>query len=295
MTLIKLNVFTGILVLGLIAPWEARAAEGGVTGTLDWERMRIDAEVSVVLGATGIRLPSGRTQAEEMLSSYYFDKVSGIINSIRLDSSTIIGDLLASGEISDSMIEMLALQAKRQFPKYSLDFETISSAYTIDLKDIGAALSRYGQNVRTPHIISPPGAADYSGIIIIAQNELPIHGRKTTAKLVPCLFPKIWDTDMNLIHDYSSNNGAIFSAAVYTSEDHIFEDSPSGLDKDLQKVVGDKPLRVIARGVFGINPTDAVIDRADALVILSSEVNKRMLHDGRIAFIVQADTLNQKL
>jgi hypothetical protein len=295
MTLIKLNVFTGIIAAGLIAPCEARGAENGVTGTLDWERMRIDTEVSVSLATAGIRPPSGRTQAEEMLSSHYFDKARSVINSIRLDSSTVIGDLVVSGEIPDSMIETLALQAKRQFPKYSLDFETISCAYTIDLKDIGAALSRHEQSVRAPHIISPPRAADYSGIIIIAQNELPIHGRKGTAKLVPCLFPKIWDTDMNLIHDSGSNNGAAFSAALYTSEDRIFEDSPSGLGKDLQKVVGDKPLRVIARGVFGINPTDAVIDRADALVILSSEVNKRILRDGRIAFIVQADTLNQEL
>jgi hypothetical protein len=54
-------------------------------------------------------------------------------------------------------------------------------------------------------------------------------------------------------------------------------------------------LRVIAREVFGMNPTDVVIDRDDALVILSSEANKRMLRDGRIAFIVQADTLNQEL
>jgi hypothetical protein len=193
------------------------------------------------------------------------------------------------------MIETLALQAKRQSPKYSLDFGTISSTYTIDLKNIGAMLPRHGQSSGPLRLVGLPAAADYSGIIIIARDELPVHGRKVKAKLVPCLFPKIWDTDMNLIHDSGAGSGAAFSTVLYTGEDSIFRDSPSGLDEDLQKVVGDKPLRVIARGVFGINPTDAVIDRADALAILSSEANKRMLREGRIAFIVQADTLNQEL
>jgi hypothetical protein len=295
MALIKLCALAGVLAAGLIAPSHARGVESGVIGTLDWERMRIDAKVSASLDMADIRLPSGRTRAEEMLSAYYFDKARGIINSIRLDSSTVIGDLVDSGEIPDSMIEALALQAKRHSPKYSLDFGTISSIYTIDLKDIGAKLPRHGQSLPPPRLVSSPAASDYSGIIIIAQEELPVHGRKVKAKLVPCLFPKIWDTEMSLVHDSGADSGAAFSTVLYTGEDSIFIDSPSGLDENLQKVVGDKPLRVIARGLFGINPTDAVIDRADALVILSSEANKRMLRDGRIAFIVQTDTLNQEL
>jgi hypothetical protein len=288
--------FLAVCFGGSLAASEA----DGITGALDWERMRIHAELSVDLNAAEIKLPSGRTQAEELLSSRYSDNVRGVIHSIRLDSSTLIGDLVVSGEIPASMIDSLALQAERQSPKYSRDFNAISSAYTIDLRDIGTKLlnrangRRTMQNAVTPHLIDPVPAADYTGIIIIAQGELPVHGRKTGSFLVPCLFPKIWDTDMNLIYDGAAGS-TVFASTLYTSEESIFHDTPSGLSGDLQKVVGDRPLRVIARGIFGINPTDPVIDRADALTILSSDVNKSLLHEGRLAFIVRAETLNQDL
>jgi hypothetical protein len=77
----------------------------------------------------------------------------------------------------------------------------------------------------------------------------------------------------------------------YAASDSIFQSNPSGLSGELRGIVGDRPLRIIARGVFGINPTDPVIDRSDALVILSSEANRRLLGEGRVVFITPKDAL----
>ena len=275
----------------------ALEVKSGVTGALDWERMRIDAELSVNLADAGIRLPSGRTQAEEALFSWYFDSIQPVILSIRIDSSTVIGDLIHSGKIPPSLLDTLALQAERKPPRYSLDFSTISSSYTIDLKDVGSQLAGHGEAAAMPRLVNPRPAADYTGIIVIAERELPVHGRKVSAELSPCLFPKIWDTEMNLIYDRTMTRpgwGAGFYMVHYTGMENIFQNSPSGISEGLQQVVGDKPLRIMARGVFGINPTDPVIDRADAVTILSSETNRRLLSEGRVAFIVPQGALNKR-
>jgi hypothetical protein len=281
----------------LAAPLGARELKSGVTGSLDWERMRIDAELSVNLDEDVIRPPSGRTQAEEKLFSEYFDSVQPLILSIRLDSSTVIGDLINSGEIPPSLIDALTLRAERKPPKYSLDFRTISSSFTIDLKDIASRFAGHGESARIAHLVNPAPVAEYTGIIIIAEDELPVHGRKGSAALTPCLFPKIWDTGMNLIYDRGMTRPgweAGFSMVHYTGAENIFKGGPSGLSESLRQVVGDKPLRIIARGVFGINPTDPVIDREDAVTILSSEVNRRLLNEGRVAFIVRQDALGEQ-
>lgn len=275
----------------------ALEVKGGVTGVLDWEKMRIDAELSISLADAGIRLPSGRTQAEEALFSGYFDSIQPLILSISLDSSTVIGDLIDSGKIPPSLIDTLALQAERKPPRYSLDFSAISSSYTIDLKNVGSQLAGHIQAAPMARLVNPSPVADYTGIMVIAEGELPVHGRRVFSRLEPCLFPRIWDTEMNLIYDRTMTSpgwDSGFSMVHYTGMESVFENSPSGLSEDLRRVVGDKPLRIIARGVFGINPTDPVVDRADAVTILSSETNKRLLSEGRVAFIVPGDTLKMR-
>ena len=54
---------------------------------------------------------------------------------------------------------------------------------------------------------------------------------------------------------------------------------------------GPNPLRSIAREVFGIRPTDPVIDREDALLIISSEENRRLLREGKVVLILHQDVL----
>jgi hypothetical protein len=294
---IQRNIALGLFLAACVS-LEAREIKSDITGSFDWEQMRIDAELSIDLAAAGIRLPSGRTQAEETLFSHYFERIRPFILSIRLDSYTVIGDLVASGEISPALVDTLAFQASRQAPKYSIDFHAIGSAYVIDLKNVGSKLVRHKRSAQTARVINPHPAAEYTGIVIIAEGKLPVHGRKNSEELLPCLFPKIWDTEMNLIYDKEMTKpdwDTDFAMVHYTGIDSIFKNTPSGLSKSLQKIVGDRPLRVIARGVFGINPTDPIIDRADALAIISSETNKQLLREGRVAFIVAADALNKEL
>ena len=103
---------------------------------------------------------------------------------------------------------------------------------------------------------------------------------------------------MNLIYERSMmNTGIARSAAMvrYVSSSSVFRPTPSGLSPELAELVGNNPLRIIARGVYGIRPTDPVIDREDALLILSSEENLRLLREGRVAIMVDKSVLRSQL
>jgi hypothetical protein len=107
---------------------------------------------------------------------------------------------------------------------------------------------------------------------------------------------------MNLIYERAITDPAIFRADAppdlkkdaivkYIPEEALFRATPSGMDADLERFVGDNPLRIIARGVFGMSPTDPVIDRADALLILSSDENLRLLREAKVVIALNQSVL----
>jgi hypothetical protein len=269
-----------------------------VSGSLSWETMELNAAVSLNLNAAGLRLPTGRSQGEELIGLEYPNLLRPYIFSIPIDSSATIADLIQRGEFSPQNAGAIAHSARRVPPVLSADMSLLSAAYTIDLTRVSAQLIRHNQAREIWRPLIPAPAADYTGIIIIAGEELPIHGRFSSALVQPCLFPKIWDSDMNLIYEKNMldpQNKTKTTMVHYVPEDRVFRPTPSGLDPDLISLVGSNPLRIIAREVFGIRPTDPVIDRDDALLILSSEANLRLIREGRVVIALHKSVLKSPL
>ncbi|GHV96155.1 hypothetical protein AGMMS50293_24750 [Spirochaetia bacterium] len=267
----------------------------GIEGAVEWDTLEIKAAVSLDLASAGIRLPAGRTQGEAIIGSEYLRLIRPGILDLQVDSSSTIADLIERGELSLLETENIALQARAVPPALSPDLCSISAAYTLSLGGISAALLRHNRPSAILRTLIPVAAPAYTGIIIIASESLPVHGMKGATLPVPCLFPKIWDTNMNLI--FERNMLEVTNAAMirYAPVRSIFTDSPSGLSPEINAIVGDKPLRIFARGVFGINPTDPIIDSDDALLIISSEENRRLLREGRVVIVLDDSVLRSAL
>lgn len=265
----------------------------GITGSIKWERMELNAAVAVNLGSVGVRLPTGRIHAEEIITDEYPHLIRPYLLSIPVDSSTTLGDLLTQGEFSLQRTDTISLSARKIPPTLSLDLTVMSSQYTLNLNKLSAALIRHSRPKDTMRVLIPTPVASYTGIIIIANEALPIHGRNTSSFTLPCIFPKIWDTSMNLIYERNMVDPEIVDTMVkYVPPESIFRPTPSGLEENLATLVGPNPLRIIARGVFGLRPTDPIIDLEDALLIISSEDNRRLLREGRVAIVINGDALS---
>jgi hypothetical protein len=267
-------------------------AETGISGSVEWDNLRINAVISLDLAKAGIRLPAGRIQGEYKLNSGYLSAIQPCLLGLQVDSSSTIADLVNSTELSLAHTEAIAQSANLPSPSLSPDMKNITSSAAISLSKISAALLNHTRPSPVPRILTPVSTAQYTGVIIIALDELPIHGMKSAAMPIPCLFPKVWDSEMNLIYERNMFDPKSEGTMVrYSAAQNIFQNNPSGLSAELQKVVGDKPLRIFARGVFGIKPTDLIIERSDAFVILSSEENRRLLTQGKVVFILDESVL----
>ena len=270
----------------------------GITGQIDWEKGGLSFTAVFDLAAAGIRFPAGRGQAEEILNEEYPGLVRSLLFSIQADSSSTIGDLVEKGELSLRELDEICLNAKKIPPNFSADLTKFLGSYLIDTSRISQALIHHNQAADPVRPVIPTPAANYTGIIIVADSPLPIHGRNTGAFLVPCIFPKIWDTDMNLIYDKKMTDPLITGSGVkntvyYTGVKNIYHPTPSGLDSDLTALVGEHPLRIFAGGVFGMVPTDPVIDKADALLILSNENNRRLLKEGKVVIAINENQITE--
>jgi hypothetical protein len=211
---------------------------------------------------------------------------------LQVDSSSTIADLIDRGELTMHEIEAITLRANTVPPALSPDMRNITASHSIPLENVSSALLRHTRPAPIMRILNPVSAARFTGIVIIAAENLPVHGMRGTALPVPSLFPKIWDNEMNLIFDRNMLEPGRATMVRYSSLDNIFVNNPSGLSPELQEIVGDRPLRIFARGVFGVSPTDLIIDRSDALLIISSEENRRLLTQGRVAIILDDSVLS---
>jgi len=287
----KLTVF----LLALCAASTAFAqTKMGITGTVEWDTMQIKAQVSLDLASAGIKLPSGRIQGESLLYSGYLMLIQSGVLDLQVDSSSTIGDLVNRGEFSLLETETLARNAQSVPPALSPDFSNLAASYTMQISSFSAALIRHNRPSPVMRTLSPVSSTQYTGIIIIAAENLPVHGKRSTALPVPCLFPKIWDSDMNLIYERNMLDTGNTAMVRYAPPQSIFQPNPSGLAPELIATVGERPLRIFASGVFGINPTDLIIDRSDALLIISHESNRRLLSEGKVAIILDDSVLRQE-
>jgi hypothetical protein len=264
-----------------------------ISGIIEWDTMQIKADVSFDLASAGIRLPSGRIQGESILNAGYINLILSGILDLQVDSSSTIKDLIDRGELSLFEAQALASNASGVSPALSPDMKSMYSSYTITLSGVSAALLKHSRPAEIARTLTPVSAAQYTGIVIIASQSLPVYGMKSTTQPIPCLFPKIWDSEMNLIYERNMLESRDNSMVRYLPANSIFRNNPSGLSPELQEFVGERPLRIFARGVFGINPTDLIIDHDDAMLIISSDENRRLLSKGKVALILDDSVLRR--
>ncbi|MDR1390123.1 MAG: polymerase [Treponema sp.] len=284
---------TPVLLFALVLlPLHAQESGSSITGLIEWDRMELSAVVTVGLEKAGLRFPSGRARAEALLEDEYETLIQAPLMTLLIDSRADLAKKIESGEVSRHDIDAAVDRARRIPPSLSGDLSSIAGRYTLSLRELVDEFPRGAPNeVRGPLVPIP--TQEYSGIIIIADEAVPVHGRGARAMVRPCLFPKIWNSDMELVFERGNTANPEWGMVRYASRESVSDRSPSGISGELRERVGDYPLRIMAQGVFGTMPTDPVIHRDDALLILSSESNRRLLREGRVVIVVEKSALKE--
>ncbi|GAB1432390.1 hypothetical protein MASR2M29_10150 [Spirochaetota bacterium] len=247
---------------------------------IDWQKGIIRVEAGLDIIKAGIRLPSGRMEAEMLLDKQIPYIARPVVHNILVDSHRTVYDTIMDGSLDSSELELFLESGKKLKSSFSRDLVSLNSTYEWRIAELVSLYVKHSVAIEPviPDYHVPSRA--YSGIIIYAKGKLPVRGEHREAGLEACLFPKIFDSSMNIIVERNTINPAALKSwgpVAYNS----------GMDMaGITDRVGNDPLRIIAHELFGSRRSGLVLSNEDAGKLLGSEANRELLRLGRIVLII---------
>jgi hypothetical protein len=250
---------------------------------VDWKERVLRVDLQLDMSAAGLRMPEGRLAAERMMERDMPGLAKDAVFALQADSHRTIEASVLDGTFEPDRLIALADLAKVERSSFTKDMRKFTATYALSLDAI-ASLFLTGTEpspIRAPLDAIP--TRDYTGIVIYAKGSLPVHGEAVEGVAAPCLFPRVYDSDMRLIVDRSivapevlGRSGPYGGVLGYAA----------AIGVEAETRVGGDPLRVMALELFGDARTDFVISKEDALRILSSPGNRELLRQGKVVVVL---------
>lgn len=297
---IRIASKTIILLLGLaiLQEIQAETTPEGMLNTLgahfsasiDWQAKALFIRISAPVDQDGkVRNRATLMSRKENELREFFPSIFPLcLHDLRIDSDHIFRDLMAKDPAFSVEIEELANQVGLLKSVPAKDFKSISLEYRLSFQPTINGIFIDGSSEDFPRLLAWQPAADYTGLIIYVDDNLPWYGTDQTVSLVPSLFPRIFDEDGRLLSDRkfldpnTASQHGVLSFAVAS-------------DPKAKRLVGIKPLVVSARALYGITPTDLMISRTEADILLYNESTREALRHGKVLVILSPKILQQSI
>ncbi|MDR3201330.1 MAG: hypothetical protein LBT68_07700 [Spirochaetales bacterium] len=268
------------VLCGIFPAFSLTAQEIFCARKIDWEKGEVTLTLSSALAQSGPNRPAAVITAERRIDTSLPRIFSEALLPVQIDSLQRFEEAVENGDFPAAELLTLSMAGKKNIPRYAQDMQSVSIDYTYRLHDILAAyFVRHKQAMEIPRFISWIPTTEYTGIVIYADASLPVHGEDAESSVVPCLFPEIFDEEMNPVFSLEMGDPAYlkrWGSAAYASS---FDEAP------WKHRIGERPMRIIARGLYGKYPTDLKISPQDAARILALPENRRLLAEGRVLII----------
>lgn len=252
---------------------------------VDWTLQNFVSDISLDTQKAGFKLPANRNAASRRLSIKLPVLVKDPLLSILIDSDTTIDDMVRGGTVTLEQVTDIIENGKRTVDVFDRDGITLKTTNTINMIEISRFLSRHRYPTAPREPIDVIASRKYSGIIIDARGTLPVHGEYISDNVSPCFYPKIWNTNMDVVFER-----AMVSLSTIQSNSIVKYDWSEDRSR-YEDRVGSDPLFITAEKVYGKNRTDPIIRDDDALRILTIPENRKLLTEGKIVILLDKDEL----
>lgn len=270
-----------------VLPSFAQPAASAVS-VMDWQTEQINSVITLDTALAGIELPTGRSTAISRLDMEIPNLLKDTFFSLVVDSANRLGDIVETGSVSLQDLDDILEAGRKTPPAFSRDLTTLSLHHTVSVAGVGSLFIRHNSPYSPERPLERTATRAYTGIIVDARGPLSVRGEFISDSLKPSLFPKLWDESMNLLYEKNMVEPRI------ARERGIVHYAASLEEAEASERIGSDPLRVVARGVYGINRTDPLLSRQDALKILSQEENLKLLREGRVVIVCDVESLEPK-
>ncbi len=253
--------------------------------SIDWTKNRFFTSVMLDFDKAGISMPAGKMTAVNKVNMELPDLIKDPLLSIYINSETQLSDIVQQNTITLEQITDIVDNGKKSPGIFVDSTSTLKTDHSLSILNISSLLIKHNSPYKNPKPVEVVPSRAYTGIIIDARGTLPVHGEFTKDDVEPCVFPVIWDEKMNLIYERNMGDPEVVKKTGLVHYDWE-EDYSKYEDR-----IGNDPLHISARKVYGRFRTDPVISRADALKILSVPENLALLKAGKVVVLLNKDKL----
>ncbi len=252
-----------------------------VSSAINWQTSTLEVTLTQRVDMTAGNAPARLHRAQQQIEREFGSVLFTSLLPLQIDSVRTVEDAVRDRPELAARIRELAEKAERQVPRPDLQMSQITRRHLVPIfPDLAELFIGHRIPFRMERVIEWIPTETFTGVVIHAADPLPHRGTGENVYLTPALLPEIFDTELRPVLEQDMlNPEAIrrWGVVAYT-EDY---------DEDVwRNRIGANPLRLMAREAFGVVPTDIVIGREDANLLLSSSHNRELLREGRILVIV---------
>ena len=253
--------------------------------TVDWTNRTFTSTLNLDMKQANLSFPTGKNTASNRMNSQLPLLIKDPLLSLKVDSSYTLNDMIVNDLLSFDSITSIIETGTKSPAIFSQTGLALNMNHQMNLANIGILMIKHRYPYSPKEPIQQVASRKYTGIIIDARGSLPVQGEFVQDQVDPCFFPTVWDGDMNLLYEKNMTNAAIAQKEGIVHYDYSDDESR------YQDRIGNDPLRIRARKVYGINRTDPIISRNDALKILSIPENIQLLNEGRVVILLDQERL----
>lgn len=265
----------------------AFAAETTVeaVNSINWITREFKTNISLDTKKANLQMPSGKKTASNNIIQKMPPLTQPALLSIYEDSNKNLSDMVIEQKLSLDQVYDFIMGGYKTPDVFSQDIKYLKTTNTLNINDIGKLLVNHKHSYNPEKPIEYTASRAYTGIIIDARGSYQVHGEYVKSEIYPCIFPQIWDDQMNRVFEKN-----LVDPAVVVKEGlvkyHYSEDNKAYEDK-----VGSDPLYIRATQVYGRNRCDPIIKHKDALKILTVPENVKLLQEGKIVILLDKQNL----
>ena len=253
--------------------------------SINWITRDFTSRLTMDTEKAKITMPSGKKSASAKIKAKMPQLIQPPLLSLFADSNSYLSDMVITEQITLDQIYNFITGGYKTPDVFSPDAKELNTTNYLNIKELNKELVQTKFASKPERTIEMIPSRQYTGIIIDARGALHIHGEYIDSQTYPCLFPKIWDEDMNLVYEKNYAKPEIIKKEGLAGY-HYSDDISNYEDR-----VGPAPLYIRAKEVFGRNRTDPIIKHKDALKILTVPENLELLANGRVIILLDKENL----
>ena len=283
----KLLTFTvtALCALSFLAASDKPAPTIQATSSINWITRDFTSNISLDAKQAKLQMPTGKKTASKRIEQKMPVLIQPPLLSLFCDANQNIENQIIQDELTIDQVYNFIMNGDRSNYVLTPDLKTLSTKNIININELSSQLVRHSQPY-TPDIpINSVPSRKYTGIIIDARGANHVHGEYIESETYPCLFPTIWDEQMNKIFEKNvvepevvKKDGLV--GYHYSDDISLYEDR-----------IGADPLYIKATEVYGRNRTDPIIKRKDALKILNIPENIKLMQEGKVVILLDKENL----